>query len=1204
MAKNRTRKQRERIVVTTNIRKAAPGRSAAHEPVVINSQAALMQVWESEQEGRVDRYSSQVQNAIVRANQMAQNLGGDASMARGDLLRFLMDGIRDINAECGFPDWLTPDHYRAMYDRDGVFRRIIHNEPEACWVFDPEVYEDEDNDHDTPFEAAWKNLVKKANIYYHLCRIDVLSGIGQYGILLIGINDKKDLREPVDGVEEYVIQQMMEDIDATPDQDTDGDGQDETDDSFDEEDDQPEDRSPKAAFGLGQQQADPTQKPDDRDEPTGKKAKKGKFPTAGLTANKFPPTADIADEEEPTDDYEKPSGDPTDDEDGNGQDDAKQDIAPPMEPAEYVGKRYKLLYLRPFSEEVTFVKTRETDVTSPRFGLPTMYTIQFRDFPNWGIQAGEIISRDVHWTRVIHVADNKKMSEVYGIPRGQQSYNYVVNVRKVSSGGAEAHWKSAFPGFAFEVNPELADQDIEMDKEGIRQEFERFQNSTQRYMAVQGVTTKPLAPTVTDPSPNIEIQLKLIAITLNTPFRILFGSETEEHAGDNDSETWHKKLAGRCNKYIGPQLMRPFIDRFVAFGILPKPKQICIEWQDFNTPSDLTKAQVSQAKATALAAYNQVGSFMDFKYFLTYVMGCTEEEAEEMSKYHEEMRQQDLMGGGQFGQDDAPPQTQFDENGEPLEPDNTGEGAMDSQDQEGDSQNGNALNQTELARRGVKKPIDSELVNAPAVNSSTAHGPDGRFITGENLQSGQRVEFHSGEHAGHKATITGQIQKRYSKEDTTYRLQVDGFPKVGGWNGQITGTAKHLKEHAKAVIPPAVNKAMIALAMHLNTTVDKLTSVPPSLLERWTAFSNMEMKNPITANRIKKRGGKYFVTSEDGKKNLGGPYGSRERASLRLQQVEYFKHKKPVGNKYAEGEARAKDGKWTSGGGSSQGGQTQGGTEAPAAMIRATFVGEGKTGKWQTAMGTDLPGHIKRIPPAWTDVVFSHDPSAKLLVQGKDKKGRVQSVYSDVHTAMAAAKKFDKVREMLPKHEKLGMIHRGLTAHPEKGEAAKVMSVIHSMGLRPGSEADTGAEKQAYGATTLQGRHVKVKGSQVSLAFTGKKGVALNLPVHDQDIAKLLINAKEKAGDKGKLFNVTDADLRGYAHEHGGYNPKDYRTALGTKTAQDVISTMKRPGDSPSAFKKAVNAVGDHVSAVLGNTRSIALASYIDPSVFEVWKGK
>jgi hypothetical protein len=43
---------------------------------------------------------------------------------------------------------------------------------------------------------------------------------------------------------------------------------------------------------------------------------------------------------------------------------------------------------------------------------------------------------------------------------------------------------------------------------------------------------------------------------------------------------------------------------------------------------------------------------------------------------------------------------------------------------------------------------------------------------------------------------------------------------------------------------------------------------------------------------IKKVEGGYKVLSEKGKKNLGGPYKTKKEAEKRLQQVEYFKHKK------------------------------------------------------------------------------------------------------------------------------------------------------------------------------------------------------------------------------------------------------------------------------------------------------------------------
>jgi hypothetical protein len=43
---------------------------------------------------------------------------------------------------------------------------------------------------------------------------------------------------------------------------------------------------------------------------------------------------------------------------------------------------------------------------------------------------------------------------------------------------------------------------------------------------------------------------------------------------------------------------------------------------------------------------------------------------------------------------------------------------------------------------------------------------------------------------------------------------------------------------------------------------------------------------------IVKRKDGYFVLSEKIKRNLGGPYKTRQEASKRLRQVEFFKHLK------------------------------------------------------------------------------------------------------------------------------------------------------------------------------------------------------------------------------------------------------------------------------------------------------------------------
>jgi len=260
--------------------------------------------------------------------------------------------------------------------------------------------------------------------------------------------------------------------------------------------------------------------------------------------------------------------------------------------------------------------------------------------------------------------------------------------------------------------------------------------------------------------------------------------------------------------------------------------------------------------------------------------------------------------------------------------------------------------------------------------------------------------------------------------------------------------------------------------------------------------------------------------------------------------------------------------------------------------------------------GDPLPEHIAnlRIPPAWTNVNISKDQNSGLLVKGQDSKGRSQSIYSEKFMKQNAAAKFARVGEMNRKFDSIQKENeRNLLKSKdlEIKESAFVLSVIAATGIRPGSEKDTGAEKQAYGATTLEGRHVKIDGNEVRLEFTGKKGVDLSIPITDPKVAAMITERANKVGEDGKLFNVDHGKLLNYTKglDGGGFNIKDFRTLLGTKTA---VEKIKEYGDKkPSTmkeFKKMVKEVAISVSKKLGNTPTIALQSYINPVVFKSWQ--
>lgn len=429
----------------------------------------------------------------------------EGMLLRRDLLNHILDGKnRNIDFECGYPSPITIEHYQLMYDREGTARRVVHCLPEESWALPPEIYEEEGS-RETLFDEAWGSLEREHSILHYLHRADEQSGIGRFGVLLLGIDDGKALKDPVEGVE-----------------------------------------AAKEVVNTGS---------------------------------------------------------------------------------------HKLLFLRSFGEGAVTVASREISMESPRYDQPLTYTIQFAEAVG-GLE-GTSRSLTVHWTRVIHFADGVTSSEVFGTPRMEPVYNRLYDLRKVLSGSGEMFWKGAFPGFAFEVNPELIAQGASMDVEAMREEFANYSNGLQRFLALTGVTAKQLAPQVADPSNHVDVQLKVIAISLSIPFRILFGSEQAQLASSQDAKTWARRVARRQAEYLTPRVIRPIVDRFIIMGILPQPvDSYVVDWPDLSTPSDEDKAQVANTNTEALAKYvaGSVSQLIAPASFLKEIMGFSADTVEAIMK--------------------------------------------------------------------------------------------------------------------------------------------------------------------------------------------------------------------------------------------------------------------------------------------------------------------------------------------------------------------------------------------------------------------------------------------------------------------------------------------------------------------------------------------------------------------------------------------
>ena len=302
-------------------------------------------------------------------------------------------------------------------------------------------------------------------------------------------------------------------------------------------------------------------------------------------------------------------------------------------------KNQKLTFLRPFDETLAPITRYEEDQLNKRFGQPLQYNVTFNapDSRGGGAAGVGTTTMEVHWSRIVHVADNLGSSEVFGIPRMQSVYNRLIDLRKLYGGSAEMYWRGAFPGISFESHPQLGGE-VTIDTAALKREIEDYQNTLQRYIATTGMTANVLAPQVVDPTPQIQSQIEAICIVLGIPKRIFLGSERGELSSSQDASTWDDRVRHRQNRYLTPRLIVPFIDKLINLGVLPEPKNYNIVWPNLAALTEVEAATVANMKTEAMAKYIQGGveSLIVPIDYLTKVQGFTDDEATSMVEAAEE----------------------------------------------------------------------------------------------------------------------------------------------------------------------------------------------------------------------------------------------------------------------------------------------------------------------------------------------------------------------------------------------------------------------------------------------------------------------------------------------------------------------------------------------------------------------------------------
>jgi hypothetical protein len=291
-----------------------------------------------------------------------------------------------------------------------------------------------------------------------------------------------------------------------------------------------------------------------------------------------------------------------------------------------------LVYLRAFDADQAKVIEFDRNPASPRHGMPVLYELGGSpSVPDPVPTAGGVRPLDavrVHWTRVIHVADNREASEAFSVPRLRPVLNVLYDIRKVLGASAEMFWKGGFPGYQFETYPDTMNL-LDIDEDDIRDEVAAYVAGLQRYLTAVGGKWSSLAPQVADPSKHLDKLFMVLCSTLGVPMRILFGTESGQLASTQDAGTWKERLHGRQKNYLEPMLVRPLIGRLMDVGALPRVPKYTIEWRDLRSLGDKDRADVFLKQMQAMNMYStgQVSTYVPLRYALTMLAGFTDEAA-------------------------------------------------------------------------------------------------------------------------------------------------------------------------------------------------------------------------------------------------------------------------------------------------------------------------------------------------------------------------------------------------------------------------------------------------------------------------------------------------------------------------------------------------------------------------------------------------
>lgn len=242
-----------------------------------------------------------------------------------------------------------------------------------------------------------------------------------------------------------------------------------------------------------------------------------------------------------------------------------------------------ILFLAPYGEDEASVDTLVNEAEDPRFGLPLTYRIKRSG-------SSKHFSKQVHWTRVLHVADGMLDDRIHGTPRLERVWNWLDDLEKITGGGSEAFWLRVNRPLVFNLEKGIEIEEPEITR--MEERAEELAHQLRRTMATRGFSVDALTSDVSNFNNQVGSLMSLIAGATGIPQRILMGSERGQLASAQDKRNWNERVADRRHDYADP-ILRTFVNRLIKHSALPQPEHYEVRWPEIADLDDKERADVA-----------------------------------------------------------------------------------------------------------------------------------------------------------------------------------------------------------------------------------------------------------------------------------------------------------------------------------------------------------------------------------------------------------------------------------------------------------------------------------------------------------------------------------------------------------------------------------------------------------------------------------